>query len=303
MQIDGKLLADALIDYTHTLIQKDLTTKGIVPTLVDFCVTPKADDWAFIKMKQKIAQRVGVNFVAKIYETIPRYMQLVKDITNASQDKSSHSIIIQRPLPPLLDTSGLTKAIPIDMDIESKNPKSLYTAPIALATMTILKHIYMTDSCDPVDFIYNPTIDNGPMKKILRNKKIVVVGKGQTGGGPICQFLTKTNISFVNLTSKTPDPAQYLKNADIIISAVGKKVITADMIKSNVVLLTAGLRFVDGKWKGDFDEDEIREKAAHFTPTPGGIGPLDVAFVCYNTYLAALHKFHHPKVTTLSKNS
>lgn len=293
MKIDGKYLSELIIAHTKACITDLQTTHAVTPKLVDFCVTPNDLDMQFINMKSKIAERAGVIFEAKIYEKIPKYLELVKDLTVEAKHKSTSGLIIQLPLPTLLSAQSLAKSIPVTKDIEGKNPKSPYNPPIALAMMTILKQIYLPSSGpNMTEILFQAPQDVPILKKIIRNKKLILVGRGMTGGGPIGNFLTKNGMSYLGINSKTPNPEVYLKDADIIITAVGQKVIFPSQIKKGVILLSAGLRRDETKWVGDYDESEVEDIASHYTPTPGGIGPLDVAYVCYNTYLAALSQLN-----------
>ena len=119
-------------------------------------------------------------------------------------------------------------------------------------------------------------------KSLLKHKKIVLIGRGITGGLPIGKTLSHFKINYLNTNSQTHEPDQYYKEADIIVSATGKKTINPENIKPGVVLITAGLRRIDGKLKGDYNEDEIKSIASAYTPTPGGIGPLDVLYLYKN---------------------
>jgi methylenetetrahydrofolate dehydrogenase (NADP+)/methenyltetrahydrofolate cyclohydrolase len=119
-------------------------------------------------------------------------------------------------------------------------------------------------------------------KKAFRNKKIVLMGRGITGGKPIGKTLTDAKINYIGINSKTPDATTYLKEADVIVTAVGKKVILPEMLKPGVVLINVGLRRENGRLRGDYDEAEIKKIASFYTPTPGGIGPIDVMYLYKN---------------------
>jgi len=118
----------------------------------------------------------------------------------------------------------------------------------------------------------------------LHNQKIVVIGKGATGGAPILKYLRKLNTHPTLIDSKTPNPTTLTQKADIIISAVGKpNIINSSPIKKGVILIGVGIyRGEDGKLHGDYDESDIEKIASYYTPTPGGVGPINVAMLMKN---------------------
>ena len=116
---------------------------------------------------------------------------------------------------------------------------------------------------------------------------MVLIGRGITGGTPIGKTLTVARINYINVNSITPDPHSYYKEADVIISAVGKKIINPDMLKPNVALINVGLRKENGNLKGDYEEKEIKKIASFYTKTPGGVGPIDVLYLYKNLIDAA----------------
>ena len=113
------------------------------------------------------------------------------------------------------------------------------------------------------------------------------MGRGITGGLPIGKTLTKVKLNYIGINSVTPEPEAYIKEADIVITAVGKKILKPEHLKQGVVLLNVGLRREKGKLKGDYDEKEIRDIASLYSPTPGGIGPIDVLYLFYNLIQSA----------------
>lgn len=119
-------------------------------------------------------------------------------------------------------------------------------------------------------------------KSHLKHKKIVLIGRGLTGGKPIGKTLSQFKVNYINTSSQTFEADQYYKDADIIISAVGKKIIHASNVKPGAILINAGLHHEHGKLKGDYEENEISSVASYYTGTPGGVGPLDVLYLYKN---------------------
>jgi methylenetetrahydrofolate dehydrogenase (NADP+)/methenyltetrahydrofolate cyclohydrolase len=167
--------------------------------------------------------------------------------------------------------SAVTDTVQLSKDVDGFLPNSPFNVPVALSVGEILQ------SVDP----------NFPQS--AKDKKIVVIGRGETAGGPIYQYLVKVGLSPEVVHSKTTNPDEIIKNADIVISCVGKKdVITAANTKPGATLVSVGIwRDENGKLHGDYDVSAIASIAQHYTPTPGGVGPVNVACLMQNLIAAA----------------
>jgi methylenetetrahydrofolate dehydrogenase (NADP+)/methenyltetrahydrofolate cyclohydrolase len=118
----------------------------------------------------------------------------------------------------------------------------------------------------------------------LTSQSVVTIGKGPTGGGPIIKHLKHLGYSPIMIDSKTENPDVLIRKADIVISAVGRpNIITGQNIKKGVSLIGVGIaRDSNGKLHGDYDEESIKYIATFYTPTPGGVGPVNVAMLLWN---------------------
>lgn len=147
-------------------------------------------------------------------------------------------------------------------DVDGFSDESKLDAPVAEAVIEILKSIEIND---------------------LSKKKIVVIGKGETAGGPMIKLLDKMELDFEVIDSSTNNPDKLIKNAEIIISAVGKEnILNPGLLNKNQILIGIGLLMKEGKLKGDYDPSEIENKVKYFTPTLGGIGPVNVSILMRN---------------------
>ena len=125
----------------------------------------------------------------------------------------------------------------------------------------------------------------------LAGKHAVIVGRSNIVGKPMSLMLLKKDCTVTVCHSKTPNLADFTKTADILVCAVGQKhLITKDMVKDGVVVLDAGINRVDGKIYGDVDFDGVSQKASYITPVPGGVGPMTITMLLYNTYLAGMNR-------------
>ena len=284
MIINGKVLAERILNHLKEEIAHGVKKGAIPPRLVIFSIKPAPETEAFMKNKKKSAESIGAAFELILYKQSPRFESFANNISSFAHRSDVHGVIIQEPLPSSMQTVTLFDYIPTVKEIEGFKKKSPYDYPIGLATLTAIKQSYLQGDPDRIEnILVDLDKDTAFFKNVLKRKKVVLIGRGKTGGTPIGRLLQKIKIGYINLNSKTTgNSTMFLQQADVIISAVGKKVIEPDMLKPGVALYSVGIHRIDGVWQGDYDEKEIAPKALVYTPTPGGIGPLNVAYLLYN---------------------
>lgn len=262
MKIDGKLIASELIENLKTRVEK-LKDK---PHLYIITFGKDAQTESYLKQKILRAGQIGAKITIKWFDNAVKPDDIYKLIEKLNNDSSMQGIIVQRPLPKQLDEERISLAVSVPKDVDGFRPHSRFSSPVALAVIKLI------ESTLPSEDIY----------QYLKSKKIVLVGKGLTAGRPIINLFEKLKIKTKIVDSKTKDKEKILKGADIVISSVGKKIISAESIKKGVVLIGVGMHTVDGKLKGDYEESEIETKASFYTPTPGGVGPVNVTMLMKN---------------------
>ncbi|MCX6793924.1 MAG: bifunctional 5,10-methylenetetrahydrofolate dehydrogenase/5,10-methenyltetrahydrofolate cyclohydrolase [Candidatus Gottesmanbacteria bacterium] len=268
MKIDGKALAQAILsDLTKQVAI--LKKKDITPTLVVILVGDNPESLSYIRQKQIATEKIGGRF---IFEQLPKVTlpkELAARIAMYNRDSGVHGLIVQRPLPMHFDIS-INESISPKKDIDGFVTNSPFDVPIAMAVFTILKQIGITP----------------------QDKNVVIVGRGETAGKPIAEALAKQQCATSIITSQTPNPNTIMKTADIIISCVGKKgIVTRDALKAGVILMSVGLsRGEDNKLHGDYEEEDVKDIASFYTPTPGGVGPLNIASLMQNLVKACTMK-------------
>lgn len=257
MRIDGKALADAMLS--------TLAKKVPHPTLAVILVGDNPESLAYIRQKQKAVERIGGRFIFEKLPDVTTQKELTARVAMYNSDPAVAGLIVQRPLPP-----GLTARVAAHKDIDGLEGDTLFDVPVAMAIFTILKTIH-------ADF---------------RNKKIVIVGRGETAGKPIAAAFAKEQCATSIVDSKTASPQEIMKNADILISCVGKQgIVTQNCIKPGAILISVGLsRGADGKLHGDYEEEDVAGVAGAYTPTPGGVGPLNIACLMQNLVKACMMK-------------
>lgn len=254
---------------------------GKTPHLITILIGEAPEQLSFVRIKKRVAERLGIKFEFINFKRPPIFEKFAKLLKEYSHNPDVTGLIIQQPLPSQLDTDSIFKFIPAVKEIECHTSKSFYCPPLGLAVLTVLKYILLKEVRGD-KLIIDKLKDASFFKSFLKHKKIVLVGRGITGGKPIGKTLSLFKINYINTNSQTHDADQYYKDADIIIAAAGKKVINETNIKPGAILITAGLRHENGKLKGDYDESAISSIASYYTPTPGGVGPLDVLYLYKN---------------------
>ncbi len=294
MIIDGKKLANSITTHLKKEIEEGIAKGWEPPKLVIFSVKPTEEISTYVQNKQKKFHEIGGISKVVLFKKTPRFEEFMAKLATFTVDPSTSGVIIQLPMPPALGTMTLMDYIPDIKEIEGFKKKTLFDPPIGLAVLTMLKSVFApVDYENPHSVIVDVTRDVQLFKSILKRKKIVVLGRGMTGGQPVGTALSKCKINYININSQTPHPEDYLEQADIIISCVGKTIIKPEHVKPGAVLLSVGLH-KDGKaWCGDYIDKDVEHRALAYSPTPGGVGPLTVAYLLANVVKA--WKMHHEK--------
>ena len=287
MIIDGKSLAQAILRQLAQDIKQGVARGKHPPKLVVFTVAPTSESIAYINSKRSRMEEIGGVCEVMHYTKAPRFEHLVGKLSKIAQMPETSGVIVQLPLPAGLGTISLLDYIPDQKEVEGFKKKSQYASPLGLAVLTMLRSVYTPIDLDkPETVIVDIHKDVDYFRTTMRRKKIVVLGHGLTGGQPLGEVLSRLKISYININENTPTPEEYINQADIIISCVGKTVVHAEHIKQGSILVSVGLHRENGKWVGDYDESQVASKALAYSPTPGGVGPLNVAYLLSNTVMA-----------------
>lgn len=271
--IDGKKIARNIDSISKQKVEK-LKEQGLTPKLVVVLVGHDKPSIKYVSKKEASAKNIGIDFkLVNIQEKIST-KELIDKITEIQKDESVSGIIVQLPLPDNIETISVLEAIKPELDVDyltKINQKKLelgtntMTPPTPGAIMEILKDLNVE----------------------LKNKNVVVIGKGPLVGKPIANIMKNAGANVVICDSKTSNTKEKCLDADIIITGVGKKdILRGDMIKEGATVIDGGNCFVDGKLYGDVNVNEVLEKAHYVTPTPGGVGPITVAMLLSNTVIS-----------------
>jgi len=275
MVLSGKDIAEKVYQTLQKRVLK-LKEKNITPHLVVFLIGESPASVAYVNQKEKKGTEVGCKItVLRLPETITTE-ELEEKVKLLNEDPYVHGILIQRPVPNHVDIEKLVNLTDPEKDIDGFHADSPYTLPLPLAVVKILEEVHEQKS------------DNNQFTSWLQSKNIVITGKGPTGGGPIIKHLKSLNVTPIVIDSKTENPKELLKQADIVVASIGKEnMIKAEDLKQGVVLVGVGiLRGADGKLHGDYREEDVDKIASYYTPTPGGVGPVNVAMLIDNLLTA-----------------
>lgn len=275
VRINGKEMA---ADVRAALAKEveELKKKGITPGMATVLVGGAEDSAVYVRNKGKNCEAVGGYAELHHLSEDTAIDELMGLIDQLNKDEQIHGILVQLPLPGELDKyeKQVMNSIDPDKDIDAFHPMNLgnlmigdqcYLGVTANACVKILENI-------DVDF---------------KGKHAVAVGHSIEIGKPITMMLFDRGCA-VTLVHPDEDYATYTKQADIIITELGKpKGITGDMIKPGAIVIDTGSNWIDGKTIGDVDYDSAVDVAGYITPVPGGVGPMRIIMLIYNLVEAA----------------
>lgn len=274
LTFDGRALSNEILHDLH----KQVSELQVQPKMAVLLVGDNPGSLSYIRQKQKLAAAIGaVVEVTQLPETIQQD-ELIAYIQKFNLDPSVHGIIVQQPLPTHIKPDDVVKEILPIKDIDGFHTNSLYDVPVASAVFEILRSYYHTQNRGSLNFM-----------PWLQSQRVVLLGKGPTGGKPIAKMLKKHGIAFFLIDSKTENREELITNATLIITAVGKPhAVDARLFRKESIAIGVGIsKSADGKLLGDFDEEIARRVTAMYTPTPGGVGPVNVAELLKNLVTAA----------------
>ncbi|HHC7458123.1 TPA: bifunctional methylenetetrahydrofolate dehydrogenase/methenyltetrahydrofolate cyclohydrolase FolD [Staphylococcus aureus] len=272
--LDGKQIAK---DYRQGLEDQveALKEKGFTPKLSVILVGNDGASQSYVRSKKKAAEKIGmISEIVHLEETATEE-EVLNELNRLNNDDSVSGILVQVPLPKQVSEQKILEAINPEKDVDGFHP-------INIGKLYIDEQTFVP--CTPLgimEILKHADID-------LEGKNAVVIGRSHIVGQPVSKLLLQKNASVTILHSRSKDMASYLKDADVIVTAVGKPgLVTKDVVKEGAVIIDVGnTPDENGKLKGDVDYDAVKEIAGAITPVPGGVGPLTITMVLNNTLLA-----------------
>lgn len=272
--IDGKELAKK-IRANLKIECEELKRKNINSKLAVIMVGEDPASKVYVRNKSRACEDVGIEYEEYLLDFKIAQKELIELIEKLNNDKTVNGILLQSPIPSNLDINEAFRKISPEKDVDGFNP-------VNVGKLVLNQDTFV--SCTPY----------GIMKMFeeydidLIGKNVVILGRSNIVGKPLIHCCLNKNATVTSCHSKTQNLAQKAKEADILISAIGKaNFVTADMVKENSVVIDVGINRLDnGKITGDVDFESVKEKASYITPVPGGVGPMTIAMLMNNVIKA-----------------
>jgi len=298
MKIDGRQIAS---DIKYGLKQQiiPLRKKHLIPHLAVILIGNDPNSLAYIRQKQKVGRRIKAKvslFHFQSFIDIPNRpvertiskQKLFDLIDRLNNNPLVHGIIIQRPMPIDIDKNTLDSLVVPGKDVDGFHPKSPFIPPVAQAVLKILEWAHQ-DIDNHECHNYHATVRGSCAKKLeiylkwLKKQSITIIGRGETAGKPIAKTFDKFGVSYFVAHSKTHDMGKLCLSSNIIITCVGRpNIVRLDMITNKTILIGVGLHSWRGRLYPDYDQVRMAKKASYYTTVPGGVGPVNVAYLYAN---------------------
>lgn len=273
--IDGKKLAALMQEQMKEEVSL-LKEEGLTPGLVVLLVGENQASQVYVRNKDLAAERIGIRSTVERYPESITEEELLAEINRYNNDPLFHGILVQLPLPAHIDENKVLLAIDPKKDVDGFHPLNLGALFAGNPGMI---------PCTPFGIIkmfeyYG--ID-------LEGKNAVVIGRSNIVGKPMAHLLLQKNATVTIAHSKTKELAALCRQADILVVAIGRgHFVTKDFIKEGAVVVDVGMnRSAAGKLIGDVKFDEVAPLASYITPVPGGVGPMTITMLMYQTIESA----------------
>ncbi|MBN1123792.1 MAG: bifunctional methylenetetrahydrofolate dehydrogenase/methenyltetrahydrofolate cyclohydrolase FolD [Sedimentisphaerales bacterium] len=284
--IDGKAVAEQLRAELKSKVA-DLKTKDILPGLAVVLVGDDPASRSYVTAKGRACDEIGLYSDNRCLPELTAQEDLISLVEEFNHDPRIHGILVQLPLPKHIDEGPVVLAIDPAKDVDGFHP-------VNVGKMVIGQECFL------------PCTPHGILQLLLRSgvqiegAEVVVVGRSNIVGKPIANMLIQKsltgNATVTVCHTRTHNLADHVRRADIIIAAAGRpNTITADMVKEGAVVIDVGVNRVEDATRkrgyrlvGDVDFDSVKEKASLITPVPGGVGPMTITMLLYNTVQSAM---------------
>ncbi len=270
--IDGKTIAEKI----KADLAQEIFTNFLRPSLAVLLIGDDPASRLYVSLKKKACQQVGIQFHEYLLPETISEDKVLESINFLNQDETVDAILVQLPLPKHLNTNVIIEAINPNKDVDGFHPANI--KKILAGTNTFIPGLALG-----IIKLLEATQEN------LSGKQAVIIAKNDVFYQPLTKILADKKISAQLVDPKNPDLSKYTSQADILIVAIGQAFfIKANMVKNNAIVIDIGTNKVGETVVGDVDYSDVFEKVGHITPVPGGVGPMTVAMLLYNT--VQLHK-------------
>ena len=292
-KIDGTAIAKSIRERLHTAIQEaQKTNPRFIPSLKIIQVGDRADSSTYVRMKLKAAEEANISCELVHVPANITEADLLFQIERFNQDPDVHGILVQLPLPDHISEHTITSAVEDEKDVDGfgtnnigelakRGGKPLFVPCTPKGVMVLLKEAGVE----------------------LNGKNAVVLGRSDIVGSPVSYLLKNANATVTVCHSRTRDLPSIIKNADIVVAAIGKaQFVKGEWLKPGAVVIDVGTNYIPDESKksgqrlvGDVDFDSAVQVASQITPVPGGVGPMTVAMLLQNVVDSTTAYFHRLK--------
>lgn len=253
----------------------ELKKQGIIPKLAVIMVGDDKASQVYVRNKSKACDEIGIEYEEYLKDasiTQDELLNLIDEL-NAREDISG--ILLQSPIPKHLDIREAFNRIDYKKDVDGFNP-------VNVGKLAIGEDCFI--SCTPYGVV--KLLEANNIK--IEGKHVVILGRSNIVGRPLIQCMLNEHATVTVCHSRTQNLKEFTKQADILISAIGKaKFVTEDMVKDGAVVIDVGInRNDEGKLVGDVDYENVEPKTSYITPVPGGVGPMTIAMLMNNVVKA-----------------
>lgn len=268
--IDGKKVSEEI----KQSMKEEIISKNLKPSLVVVQIGDNEASNIYVKQKEKMATYLGISFSCIKFDDRADEQKIKEKIIELNNDKNVSGIILQLPIPNKFDLNGIINLINPDKDVDGLTD---------INRIKLINNEECFAPCTPLGIIellkyYNIGVSG---------KNVVIIGRSILVSKPLSNLLLNMDATITICHSKTACLKEHTKNADILISATGKKhLIKKDMIKKDSIVIDVGITRENGKLYGDVDFEKAKSKVSFITPVPGGVGPMTVTMLMKNTIKA-----------------
>jgi len=283
--IDGKKIAEQMRSQLKEEVAK-LKQKGITPGLGVILVGEEAASQSYVRAKERACEKIGIYSDDNRLPAETSQQDLITLINRMNAEAKVNGILVQLPLPKHISETEVLLAIDPEKDVDGFHPMNV-------GKMVAGQKAFLP--CTPHGIIQ--LLQHSGVK--IEGSHIVIVGRSNIVGKPLANMLIQKaatgNATVTVCHTRTKDLAHHTRQADILIAAAGRpNTITADMVKDGAIVIDVGINRVEDATKekgyrlvGDVDFEAVKEKASLITPVPGGVGPMTITMLLYNTVEAA----------------
>lgn len=278
--IDGKGIADEIKDQLKTRVEKRLQQGLRVPGLAVIKVGNDPASEVYVRNKRNSCKTVGINSIAHDLPADTSQETLLSLIDTLNNDIAIDGILVQLPVPEQINSETIIERIHPDKDVDGFHPYNVGRLALRIPVLR---------PCTPRGIMTLLDLTMEKMGESIKGMKACIVGASNIVGRPMGLELLLAGCTVTTCHRFTKNLEEHVRNADILIVAVGKPgIVNSEWIKQGTIVIDVGINRLDnGKLVGDIDFEIAKERAGYITPVPGGVGPMTVATLLQNTVDAA----------------